>query len=109
MKAFDFYKDEKVIYWERTSFSVKSNTYKDAVDIVLLLMENGLDESETVSIDGSIIFFDSCQLVPVEHNEGAATVKFFDSNDRLVASNAMDLTNTPINRSLIPSAKDINH
>ncbi len=88
MKRFDFYKDEKMIYWERTSFSVKSKTYEDAVVVVEQLLETNLNESDTVSIDGCCFIENVGIPMTLEQNEGASTAKIFNSNDQLVASNS---------------------
>ncbi len=87
MKRFDFYKDEKVIYWERTSFSVKSKTYEDAINVVEQLLKTNLNESDTVSIDGCYFIENIGIPMTLEQNEGVTTVKIFNSNDQLVVSN----------------------
>ncbi len=87
MQTFDFYKDEKVVYWERTSFSVKSKTYEDAENVAKQLLETGLNESETVSIDGCCFVENVGIPMTPEQNKGVSTVRIFNSNDQLIASN----------------------
>ncbi len=88
METFDFYKDEKVVYWERTSFTVKSKTYEDSENVAKQLLETKLNESETVSIDGCCFVENIGVLVTPEQNEGASTVRIFKRNGHLIASNS---------------------
>jgi len=88
MELFDFYRDEKVIHLERTEFTVRSESYQEAAEIAAQTVQDGLDETENVSID--ICFFPSIngQQLTIEQNEGAPTVKVFHIEHGLVASNA---------------------
>ena len=88
MKSFEFCRDEKVIHLERTEFTVTSDSYQKAAEIAAQTVQDGLDETENVSID--ICFFPSTngQQLTIEQNEGAPTVKVFHIEHGLVASNA---------------------
>ncbi len=52
------------------------------------LLETSLNESDTVSIDGCYFIENVGISMTLEQNEGVSTVKIFNSNDQLVASNA---------------------
>ncbi len=88
MKKYDFYKDERVIYRERTNFSVKSKTYEDAVNAAKQFLEVDLDESDTISIDGCCFVENVGVPMKPEQNEGTSTVRIFNSTGYLIASNS---------------------
>ena len=88
MESFEFCRDEKVIYLERTEFTVTSESYQKAAKIAAQTVQDGLDETENISID--TCFFPSFhgQQLTIDQNEGAPTVKIFHIEHGLVASNA---------------------
>ena len=88
MGLYEFCRDEKVIHLERTEFTVTSDSYQEAAKIAAQTVQDGLDETENVSID--ICFFPSFhgQQLTIDQNEGAPTVKVFHIEHGLIASNA---------------------
>ncbi len=91
MKTFGFYKDEKVTYWERTNFSVKSETYEGAERIAKQLLGTELNESDKVSIDSCCFIKNIGVPMMPEQNDGISTIRIFNGSDQLIASNSVVL------------------
>ena len=88
MRTYEFCRDEKVIHLERTEFTVTSDSYQEAAKIAAQTVQDGLDETENVSIDMCFFPSTSGQQLTIEQNEGAPTVKIFHIEHGLIASNA---------------------
>ena len=88
MGSFEFCRDEKVIHLERTEFTVTCDSFQKAAEIAAQTVQDGLEETDNVSID--CCFFPEIigQQLAISQNDGAPTVKIFHIEHGLVASNA---------------------
>ena len=94
MKEYHFYQDCKVTAWERDYFSVKANSYEEAVSIVRSW------KCEDVSdIKDNRLCYKTCEALPYtsermfpEENNGQPTMEIFSRSGTSIITNVPDRT-----------------
>lgn len=90
MKTFDFYQDRKVTCWERTHFSVKTENYDKALEIIQSWkgedVLNFSDDTKIIITDGGTLHETSEGLLP-QDNEGNPTIEVFIHGGEEIVTN----------------------
>ena len=90
MKTFDFYQDRKVTCWERTHFSVKTENYDKALEIIQSWkgedVLNFSDDTKIIITDGGTLHETSESLLP-QDNEGNPTIEVFIHGGEEIVTN----------------------
>lgn len=93
MAKFSFYQDRKVTSWERDTFTVEADNYREAVDIVKSW--HGQDISsvsdERLRIDECRSLWETSENISPEENGGKATLIVYDDCDAEVMANGTTL------------------
>lgn len=93
MAKFSFYQDRKVTSWERDTFTVEADNYREAIDIVKSW--HGQDISavsdERLQIDESRSLWETSENISPEENGGKATLIVYDDCDAEVMANGRTL------------------
>ncbi len=72
MQTFDFFLDQKITTWMRTSFSVEAETVEEAKELAIKKYENGeLEEIEWEEIE------EVKELLEPEENGGESTAELY--------------------------------
>lgn len=80
LEEYDFYQDELLSGWGRSSFSVKALSYKQAVESVRLLNFRDVYELEghpLIAYDSFEYLLETNTLVSLDENKGQATIEYF--------------------------------
>lgn len=90
MEEFDFYQDMKITCWERACFTIKAQTYEDAVKMIASWKGKdvlGFVDDKTVIFNSNETLYDTSELVHVQNNDGQPTIEIYDCKDNLLSDN----------------------
>lgn len=93
MAKFSFYQDRKVTSWERDTFTVEADNYRDAVNIVKSWQGQDISavSDERLQIDESRSLWETSENISPEKNDGKATLIVYDDCDAEVTANGRTL------------------
>lgn len=93
MAKFNFYQDRKVTSWERDTFTVEADNYREAVDIVKSWQGQDISavSDERLQIDESRSLWETSENISPEENGGKATLIVYDDYDAEVMANGRTL------------------
>lgn len=93
MAKFSFYQDRKVTSWERDTFTVEADNYREAVDIVKSWQGQDISavSDERLQIDESRSLWETSENISPEENDGKATLIVYDDYDAEVMANGRTL------------------
>lgn len=93
MAKFNFYQDRKVTSWERDTFTVEADNYREAVDIVKSWQGQDISavSDERLRIDECRSLWETSENISPEENGGKATLIVYDDCDAEVMANGATL------------------
>lgn len=83
---FDYYLDTKQTVWRRTHFSVEAETFGEATDKMLLLIEEDDIYNDAHFVENEILY-DTFEDMGVDENGGCSTKELFSSGDEMIWEN----------------------
>lgn len=83
---FDYYLDTKQTVWRRTYFSVEAETFGEATDKMLRIIEDDDIYNDDHFVENEILY-DTFEDMSVEENGGWATKELFSSEDEMIWEN----------------------
>lgn len=96
MQEFDFILDEKVIVWNRKTFSIEAETIEEAKAKAIELVVN----AEDIDFDYSEYIYESEELMNPLHNNGNPTIVLMQNNEKnssIIYENDFRVPNTQNN------------
>lgn len=93
MAKFSFFQDRKVTSWERDTFTVEADNYREAVDIVKSWQGQDISavSDERLQIDEGRSLWETSENISPEENGGKATLIVYDDCDAEVMANGRTL------------------
>ena len=106
MAEFYFYQNRKVICWERDTFVVNADSYKDAVSIVKAHYGDGVlnETDDRIRFDECRTLCETSEDITPEENGGSPTIEVFDDYDNFIISNVPSYNNS--NEDAAPTDKE---
>lgn len=95
MNTYNFFQDRKIKTWERANFSIKANSYDEAVAKLEQFRDAEIMEDETagIVISHNETLFDLIQITVAE-NEGFSTIELYNELGEEISNNAPNHSTT---------------
>lgn len=93
MAKFSFYQDRKVTSWERDTFTVEAEDYREAVDIIKSWQGQDISavDDDRIQIDECRSLWETSENLSPEQNGGKATLIVYDNCDAEIMANGRTL------------------
>lgn len=83
---FDYYLDTKQTVWRRTHFQIEAETFGEATDKILQIIEEDDIYDDAHFVENEILY-DTFEDMSVEENGGWGTKELFSSEDEMIWEN----------------------